>query len=275
MILVGRPYKYPVVVTKSKEPLDLLSEGRLLDIKTVLIHLLLQLIDGDLIKLDKPEIEIPFADWWDEAPALNNSFLAWMINLVYVKELYTSKATFTQVTKGHPWLLGFFDGTTETLEHFRQVEGKMLTRSMSFTYQPPHKHSIKFTFKPKIGKCDHSGAQKADGNNVGGHFRCSKCGASFEKTKTKLLFQYTHMLQTPRKGLNDVNKMMSEHVSLKNIGMCHGSALIQSHPSESLDKINLDEYEVGPDNLHNGKGVAKQSLDVEREQKGWNELVFL
>ena len=37
----------------------------------------------------------------------------------------------------------------------------------------------------------------------------------------------------------------------------------------------MEDYEIAPDNLHNGKGVAKQSLDAERNKKGWNELIFL
>lgn len=59
---------------------------------------------------------------------------------------------------------------------------------------------------------------------------------------------------------------------MKNIGQKELPYLIQQ--SSELP-LYLQNYEVAPDNLHNGKGVAKTSLDIERNQKQWDEDKFL
>lgn len=48
---------------------------------------------------------------------------------------------------------------------------------------------------------DHSSGQKGTGNNVGGHFRCSCCGASFSVDDQSALFHFAEMIKAPKKDL--------------------------------------------------------------------------
>jgi hypothetical protein len=107
--------------------------------------------------------------------ALNKTLLGWLVGFVYNEELFTSQTSFEEITAMHPWLVGFFSGNTTNLQHFRGVEGEMFQNLKPYIHKTPNKQNVIFHFLPQIGRCDHPAAQMADGNKVGGHYRCEKC----------------------------------------------------------------------------------------------------
>lgn len=62
---------------------------------------------------------------------------------------------------------------------------------------------------------------------------------------------------------------------LQLLGMRAVPPILHGDISTPLEDRGLEEYRNGIDNLHNGVGIIKLVLDLERKSPGWNEWTFL
>lgn len=274
-IYLGKHISRTFLVRKTQ----LTSSGCQRNIRRIFTEILVRHADSGYLKLEAQDNTFFFFDWWDACPIFGRSLFAWNVGLIFKENLFAPHAPVTKVTQPFPWLLGWFPETAEAIGTFRKIEATQIEDLAS--------HPIRFNISgreyifrlvPLVGQCDHSAGRKAHGNNAAGIWRCGQCSANFESSNISLLFQFHQMNKLYRKTLENARDLFSTtegKVRAMKMGWKELPPILNGDVATSLAERNLHHYSIGPDNLHNGKGVFKTILEWEMKQKGWKDNEFL
>lgn len=274
-IYIGKPIMKDFKVSTKKITLT----GFQRSIRRVVIMLLETYAKSGYLILEKQENTIYLFDWLDAAPVFGKEIFVWQIGILFDKATFSEKMPQRKKNKSAPWVIGWFPETIEVVSHFRALEGKEFEELKNY----PIRFVLSgveyiFCVVPAVGRGDHSASRKAHGNKSGGTYRCGQCSASFSPRDIPLLFRFHHTSKLFRKTLKNAQVLFSSVEGRKyaqSIGWKEIPPILNSETSRSLESLNLDRFEIGPDNLHNGKGIIKTILQWEKNEKSWNESEFL
>ena len=240
---------------------------RLLDPRVQLISILRPLIDKGLLKPKSKEVEIKYSDWFDGTTALRWSVFTILIGLIFDPTLFSDESHFDEVTRMKPIALGICKETIRSVQKFRVWEGQMIRERVNKVWEYK---GISYHFVPYLCKGDHSARSKGGSNQVGGERRCDLCGASWKKAALSELWDLSKMNAKDnfRKSLSAVMELQQLHPSEAQRQGCtrrHPFIPLSCVSAEELLLLNLTQYQIGIDPLHDLSGHSKKVCIIPTE----------
>lgn len=203
----------------------------------------------------------------------------------YDPTIFNLDATsFAEITALESVLVGFQKENCMTVNDVCSVLGKQL---LSIVH-PIEYGGVSFTFRCSLDTGDWSVLQKAAGNNNGGHKRCVLCGFDFSDHNSEHFFSYAHIISQVPKSLALSAQLFSSSAELDDtlkrdnlkelLGYKEIAAVLSKlSPAERKQLLGTvyKDCKNAIDNLHNVKGHLYKLIMLERENKGFNDPLFL
>ena len=148
-----------------------------------------------------------------------------------------------------PFALTFNKETIANMNALRTLLGHLNQHLLA----PVEYKNHQINFQLHTSKADNSGMEKAWGNSVGGHYKCTECGINFA---TDSVTSFSSSLQVARLTPKSLQSIM-EHCKAKtgaSIGISFLPGILLDDTSTPLIDRGLGEYHKGHDHLHNTKG---------------------
>ena len=142
---------------------------------------------------------------------------------------------------------------------------------------------VEFKFEISDETGDWSLLQKSSGNKNGGHKRCVLCGLDFCSDNCHQFFSYAHIIsQIPKSISHSVqlftnpsapNDKLKDMLGYKQIAGLFSSI----SPEERIQLMStiLKDSSLAIDNLHNVKGHLSKIIELERDNPGFNDGLFM
>jgi hypothetical protein len=123
-------------------------------------------------------------------------------------------------------------------------------------------------FRPKYMTGDNPNVRKQFGNQPSGHFCCQYCTCNFDNAKE--LLEYNSQVSVVAKTLQSVLQEAKKGKHQKGITRLPG--ILEDDVNISLQDQNLQDYQLGFDNLHNGGGAGSHVYELLSQDTGFDKI---
>ena len=243
-------YKHSMTIWDRNLKQNIILNIRVLDLRVLLLQKVISLFAYGAFRTHLPPMfTLKLSDWIDGSSVLGCSLLACLVNIQWDPTLFVTSCKISVVQRPMPFALTFNKETIANINALRTLLGHLNQHLLA----PVEYKNHRINFQLRTSKADNSGMEKAWGNSVGGHYKCTECGINFA---TDSVISFSSSLQVARLTPKSLQSIM-EHCKAKtgtSIGISFLPGILLDDASTPLANRGLDEYRKGHDHLHNTKG---------------------